>query len=130
MPLENLSRFNQYKVSERDMQEKLQGNRNGKHRAGSVDCQKTQDEKYNWKGRSTITPSCGISDDVYNVSHARSEKSTAQSSEISTSRSSDTRDVLLHPTNNGLIGVRGCSVKCDAGFQDEMTPSFLSQALK
>jgi hypothetical protein len=126
MPLENLSHFNQCKISEPRMTEKLQGYYNGKHHSGCMDCQKMQDEKYNWKRRSTVTHPCGISDNMYSVSHV---PSTVQTSEIFTSRTSDTHDASLHPENNGPSGVRDCSVKCDAGFQERMTSSLLSQAL-
>jgi hypothetical protein len=129
MPLENLSHFNQCKISEPKMTEKLQGNYNGKHHSGCMDHWKTQNEKYNWKWGSTVTPSCGISDNMYNVSHVPTETSTVQHSEIFTSRTSDTRDASLHHTNNGPSGMRDCSVKCDAGFQEKMTSSLLSQAL-
>jgi hypothetical protein len=110
------------------MTEKLQGNYNGKHDSGCMGSQKMQDEKYNWKWRSTVTHPCGISD-VYNVSYVPSETSTVQNSELFTRRTSDTCDALLRPANNALSGVRDCSVKYDAGFQEKMTSSLLSQAV-
>lgn len=129
MPLENLSNFNQWKIPEPKMTEKLQGNYCGKHRSGCVDCQKVQDEEHNWKQRSTVTHPCGISDNMYSVSHVPLETSAVENSEIFTSRTSHARNASLHPANNGLSGVRHCSLKCDAGLQGKITSSLLSQAL-
>ncbi|XP_033608790.1 uncharacterized protein LOC111867995 isoform X4 [Cryptotermes secundus] len=129
MPLENLSNFNQCKIPEPKMTEKLQGNCCGKHRSGCVDCQQVQDEEHNEKQRSTVTHPCGVSDNMYSVSHVPSETSAAENSEIFTSRTSHTHSASLHPANNGLSGVRRCSLNCDAGLQGKMTSSLLSQAL-
>jgi hypothetical protein len=129
MPLENISHFNQCKISEPKMTEKLQGNYRHKHHSGCMGPQKMQDEKYNCKQGSTVTHLCDISDNMNSVSHVPSETSAVQNSEIFTSRTSDTRDASLHPANNGLSGVRDCSVKCDARFQEKGTSSLLSQAL-
>jgi hypothetical protein len=129
MPLENLSHFNQYKIFEPKMPEKLQEKCNGRHHSGYMDSQKTQDKKYDWKLRNTITTSCGISDNMCNVSHVSLEKSGVQNSETFMCRTSDTCDVVEHPANNRPNGMRDRSVKCDAGFQEKMTRSLLSQAL-
>jgi hypothetical protein len=129
MPLENLSHFNQYKIYEPKMPDRLQEKYNVKHQSDCIDSQKTQDKKYNWKQRNTVATSCGSSDNMYSMSHVTSEKSGVQDSEIFTSRTSDTYDVLEHPVNNGPNGMRDCSIKCDAGLQEKMTPSLLSQAL-
>jgi hypothetical protein len=126
MPLENLSHFNQYKISEPKMPEKLQGKYNGRHHSGCMGSQKTQDKKYDWKRRNTITTSC---DNMCKVFHVSSEKSGVQNSEAFTSRTSDTCDVVERPANNGPNGMRDCSIKCDAGFQEKMTRSLLSQTL-
>jgi hypothetical protein len=128
MPLENLSHFNQYKISEPKMPDKLEGNYDGKHHSCSKDDLKTKDKKCNWKQSNTITPSFGISDNMYDMSHISSEKSRVHRSEMFTSRSSDTH-VLVHPENNGPSGMRDCSVKCGGVVQEKMAPSFLSQAL-
>lgn len=132
--MENLSRFNQYKTSEPEVPYKLQGNCSGKHGTCFVDCQKTLGEKRNCRDSCTVTFSCEIGDKTYDEPCPPSERSVLQSSEVFTSKSPDTCDVLLHHTNNGpdgfLSSIRNCSTECDAQLQDDMKSSYLSQALK